>query len=101
MGIAEAEALFAAKAEHVQNAESEYEKCREQVAARILEEVNAVEAVKALKMQKESGLSRVEEARKKLALAQKKHAMLEVMALNQAKMKEFEEAKKRATEAPN
>merc|ERR1712113_894490 len=51
------------------------------------------------KMQKESGMSRVEEARKKLALAQKKHAMLEVMALNQAKMMEFEEAKKRAMEA--
>lgn len=80
---------------------AEFQCARAQVADAMAKEIEAALAFKAARVEKEDCGNKVKEARNKLALAQKKYAMVEVLAMNQKKMKEFEEAKRSATETAN
>merc|ERR1719230_1341945 len=65
----------------------------------IQKEEEAAKAYKVVKDEKDGSATKVNTARTKLLEAQKKVAMLEVMAVNQRRQKELEEMRKAATAA--
>jgi len=95
------EALAAAAAEDkkVEAATAEYEKAKAEIAAAMEEERATAAAYKDLTGKRLEMTKKVDDARKELYEGQKKQAMLEVLAVNHAKMKALEETRKRAQAA--
>lgn len=97
--IARANELNASREALVNDAKIEYENARAEVQVAIAKEGAAAEAYRAAKFRNEASGGRMSKARNELALSQKKYAMLEVIAINHRKMKEFQKARQAATDA--
>jgi len=95
----EAQAAEAAEAKKVEAATAEYEKVKAEIATAMEQERATAAAYKELTGRRLEMTKKVDEARKELYEGQKKQAMLEVLAVNHAKMKMLEENRKRAQEA--
>jgi len=88
-----------ARSAKLQGLEAEHEKARAEVEALMTAEQDAAVAFRQSKEKKIFAASRIETARKNVLEVQKKAAMMEVMAVNNRKMKELEEKRKLATAA--
>jgi len=97
--LQEAEAMEKAQAQQVEEAKAEYEKAKAEIAAATQKEMDAAASYKAVVAKRSEVTKQVEEARKELYEGQKKVAMLEVLAVNHAKMKALEETRKNAQKA--
>lgn len=97
--LQEAQAMENAQKKQADEAQIEYEAAKEQVAAGTQKEMEAANCWKGVLAQRAAVTAKVEEARKELYEAQKKQAMLEVLAVNHAKMKMLEETRKAAQQA--
>merc|ERR1711935_1213185 len=97
--LQEAEAMEKAQNQQVKEAEGQYEKAKAEIAAATKNEMDSAGSYKAVVAQRSEVTQKVEEARKELYESQKKVAMLEVLAVNHAKMKALEDTRKRAQEA--
>jgi len=97
--LQEAEAMEKAQNQQVKEAEGQYEKAKAEIAAATKNEMDSAGSYKAVVAQRSEVTHKVEEARKELYESQKKVAMLEVLAVNHAKMKALEDTRKRAQEA--
>jgi len=95
----EAQAAAAAEDKKVEAATAAYEKAKAEIAAAMEEERATAAAYKDLTGKRLEMTKKVDDARKDLYEGQKKQAMLEVLAVNHAKMKMLEETRKRAQEA--
>jgi len=95
----EAQAAEAAQVKKVEEATAEYEKVKAEVATAMEQERASAAGYKDLTGKRSEMTKKVDEARKELYEGQKKQAMLEVLAVNHAKMKMLEETRKRAQEA--
>lgn len=95
------EAIVCEKAHTVEvdQARVDFDEVHEEVDKLIKEELVMAGKYRALRDQKKEKLSNVSVLREKLFEAQKKVAMLEVIAVNNAKMKEIREKADRATKA--
>merc|ERR1719253_491814 len=80
-------------------AKKEYEKAQAEIQAATQKEMEAAAGYKQVIASRSEVTKKVEEARKELYEAQKKVAMLEVLAVNHAKMKALEDTRKRAQQA--
>merc|ERR1719335_249347 len=85
-----------AQAKQVEEAETEYEQAKAGIAEATAKEMEAAASYKAIIGQRTEITKQVEEERKHLYEAQKKVAMMEVLAVNHAKMKALEETRKAA-----
>jgi len=97
--LADLEAVEAAKQKAVDECEAEFNKAKAAVTAAQDSEINAAGANKAALEKRQEFRKAVEEARKELYEKQRAVAMIEVMAVNHAKMKALEEAKEAAQKA--
>merc|ERR1712187_497549 len=97
--IAEAKALEAAQNKQVEEAQAEYAKLKEDVEKAMEKEKDAATKWADMKAKKAAATATVNEKRGELLEAQKKLAMLEVTALNIARMQELESKRKQAMEA--
>jgi len=97
--LEEAQAAEAEQAKKVEAATAEYEKAKADIAAAMEQERATAAGYKQLTGQRAEMTKKVDEARKELYEGQKKQAMLEVLAVNHAKMKALEETRKRAQDA--
>merc|ERR1719253_179777 len=88
-----------AQSQQVKEAEGQYEKAKAEIAAATKNEMDSAAGYKAIVAQRAEVTQKVEEARKELYESQKKVAMLEVLAVNHAKMKALEDTRRRAQEA--
>merc|ERR1719424_1989396 len=88
-----------AQAQQAEEAKGEYEKAKGEIAAATQKEMEAAMGYKAIVAKKMDVFKKVEECRKELYEAQKKVAMLEVLAVNHAKMKALEENRRAAQAA--
>jgi len=95
----EAQAAEAAEAKKVEEATAEYEKAKAEIAAAMEQERASAASYKELTGNRLEMTKKVDEARKELYEGQKKQAMLEVLAVNHAKMKMLEETRQRAQKA--
>merc|ERR1719183_2607585 len=87
------------QAQQVAEAQAEYEQAKVEISEATQQEIQAAAAYKATVAQRSEVTKQVEDARKALYEAQKKVAMLEVLAVNHAKMKALEDTRRRAQEA--
>lgn len=97
--LQEAQAMEKAQQTQVDEAQREVDKARAGIAAEQQKELEAASSYKETVGKRSEITKKVEEARKELYEAQKKVAMLEVLAVNHAKMKALEETRKKAQEA--
>eukprot|EP00411_Alexandrium_monilatum_P060817 CAMPEP_0175500222 /NCGR_PEP_ID=MMETSP0096-20121207/6212_1 /TAXON_ID=311494 /ORGANISM="Alexandrium monilatum, Strain CCMP3105" /LENGTH=351 /DNA_ID=CAMNT_0016802261 /DNA_START=60 /DNA_END=1113 /DNA_ORIENTATION=+ len=97
--IAEAAALEEAQDAQAKAAQEEFEQARAEVEAAIAKEAEATERHRKLKEKRQEAVDKEDLERRRLLEAQKKLAMMEVMAVNKKKMQELEEKRKAATEA--
>jgi len=97
--LKEAQAAEAAQAKKVEEATAEYEKAKAEIATAMEQERATAAGYKELTGTRSEMTKKVDEARKELYEGQKKQAMLEVLAVNHAKMKALEETRKRAQDA--
>jgi len=97
--LQEAQAMEKAQAQQVEEAKAEYEKAKAEIAAATQREMDAAASYKEVVGKRAEVTKKVEEARKELYEGQKKVAMLEVLAVNHAKMKALEETRRRAQQA--
>merc|ERR1719408_417432 len=88
-----------AQAQQGAEAQAEVQKAKTEIAATTQQELAAAAAYKDIVGRRAEVTKKVEEARKELYEMQKKVAMLEVLAVNHAKMKALEETRKKAQEA--
>merc|ERR1712048_1237777 len=95
----EARALEAAQDKQVADAQKEFEQIKTEVATAMEKEQEAAKKWADMKAKKAEATETVDSKRKELLEAQKRLAMLEVTALNHARMKELDEKKKQAMEA--
>jgi len=95
----EAQAAEAAQSKKVEGATAEYEKAKAEIATAMEQERATAAGYKGLTGQRAEMTKKVDEARKELYEGQRKQAMLEVLAVNHAKMKALEETRKRAQAA--
>merc|ERR1719335_576424 len=91
--VAEAEATETALANQAAEAKLEYDKASQDAQNAMATEMEMARTYKAVWDQRAEVESKVDECRNDLYQAQKKVAMLEVLAVNHAKMKELEEKK--------
>jgi len=84
---------------HVAEVQAKYEQIRVEVARLVAAEQEAAKLFKEAKDKKAAGAQKVDEAKRAALEAQKKYAMLEVLAVNAQKMRELEEKRRIATEA--
>lgn len=96
--LQEARAMEKAQQQQVDEAQGDYEKAQDLIAESTEKELKAAASYKDLVCQRSEVAKKVEECRKDLYEAQKKIAMLEVLSVNQAKMKALEETRKKAQE---
>jgi len=96
---AEADALRGAQTAQIKNAELDYIKVQEEVAAITEEEIVAANSWRVAKEKKEAATEKVNLAKKNMMDAERKVAMLEVMYENARRMKELEEKRKQALQA--
>jgi len=97
--LQEAEAMEKAQAKQAEEAKLDYEKAKTEIANATQREMEAAAGYKAIVAQRSEVTKQVEDARKELYESQKKVAMLEVLAVNHAKMKALEDTRRRAQEA--
>jgi len=97
--LQEAQAMEKAQAQQAEEAKGEYEKAKAEIAAATQKEMQAAVSYKEIVGNRLVVTKQVEEARKELYEAQKKVAMLEVLAVNHAKMKALEETRMAAQKA--
>lgn len=97
--LQEAEAMEKAQTAQAEEAKKEVEKAKGEIAAATQKEIEAAAKYKEVVGSRSEVTKKVEEARKELYEAQKKVAMLEVLAVNHAKMKALEETRKAAQAA--
>jgi len=97
--LQEAQAMEKAQAQQVEEAQRDYEKAKNEIAAATQKEIESAASYKAIVAQRSEVTKQVEDARKELYEQQKKVAMMEVLAVNHAKMKALEDTRKRAQEA--
>jgi len=95
----EAQAAESAEAKKVEAATAEYEKAKAEIATAMEQERATATAYKELTGNRLEMTKKVDEARKELYEGQRKQAMLEVLAVNHAKMKALEENRIRAQAA--
>merc|ERR1719408_558026 len=88
-----------AQAQQGAEAQAEVQKAKTEIAATTQQELAAAAEYKKIVASRSEVTKKVEEARKELYEGQKKVAMLEVLAVNHAKMKALEETRKKAQEA--
>jgi len=98
-GLAEATAAEAVEAKRVAEATAEYDKAKGEIAEAMEQERAAASSYKELTSKRMEMTKKVDEARKELYEGQKKQAMLEVLAVNHAKMKALEETRQKAQQA--
>lgn len=97
--IEESSALDDAQSKQATEAQADFEKAKVDVNAAMDEEMAAAAKYRDLKIRRTAALRTVEMKRNELLESQKKLAMLEVMAMNHARMAELEMKRKQATEA--
>mmetsp|Transcript_68108 Transcript_68108/g.190189 ORF Transcript_68108/g.190189 Transcript_68108/m.190189 type:complete len:331 (+) Transcript_68108:118-1110(+) len=97
--IEEAAALEVAQEKQVTEAQQEFDKAKADVAEAIDKEKESANKYRELKGKRQEFTKKNESQRMELLEAQKKLAMLEVLALNHARMAELEAKRKAATEA--
>lgn len=97
--LQEAEAMEKAQSAQAEEAKGDVEKAKAEIAAATQKEIEAAAKYKEVVGQRSEVTKQVEDARKELYEAQKKVAMLEVLAVNHAKMKALEETRKAAQAA--
>jgi len=97
--IEEAKALEDAQNGQVEAAQKEFDDAKEHVAKAIENEAATAARWNELKSKKDEAHAKVDSKRGELLEAQKRLAMLEVVALNHARMAELEGKRKAATEA--
>lgn len=95
----EAQAVEAVEAKKVADASAAYEQAKLSIAQSMEQERETATSYKELTSKRAEMTKKVEEARKNVYEGQKKQAMLEVLAVNHAKMKTLEETRKRAQAA--
>jgi len=94
--VAEAEAMETAQANQATEAKKQYDKASQDAKDAMTDEMESARQYKIVCDQRGEVAKKVEETRAELYQAQKKVAMLEVLAVNHAKMKELEERKQAA-----
>merc|ERR1719162_778110 len=97
--LQEAEAMEKAQTQQANEAKADYEEAKKEIEAATQKEIEAAAGYKAVVAQRSEVTKKVEDARKELYEAQKKVAMLEVLAVNHQKMKMLEDTRKRAQQA--
>jgi len=97
--LQEAEAMEKAQQNMVDEANKEVQKAKDEISSAQNKELEAAKAYKDIVGQRSEITKKVEEARKELYEQQKKVAMLEVLAVNHAKMKALEETRRQAQQA--
>merc|ERR1719491_761297 len=95
----ELEAEVTKKVQTCEAAQAEYDKAKAAIEAAMLAEVASANEYKENVGKRSEFTKKVEEARKDLYESQRKAAMIEVLAVNHAKMKMLEEARKAAQKA--
>mmetsp|Transcript_82736 Transcript_82736/g.234692 ORF Transcript_82736/g.234692 Transcript_82736/m.234692 type:complete len:279 (+) Transcript_82736:87-923(+) len=95
----EAAALEAAQQNQVNEAQADYQKAQAAVEAAIEDEAKFTGAFRDLKAKKAEAAAKVDTERRALLEAQKKHAMLEVLAVNHKRMQELEARQREAKES--
>jgi len=97
--VQEAEAMEKAQLAQVTEAAAEFEKAKAEIDKGRQQELVVAESQKEIVGKKAEFAKKVTDARNELYDAQKKYAMLEVLAVNHKKMKALEETRKKAQEA--
>jgi chromosome segregation ATPase len=97
--LAEAEAMETAQKKQVDEAKAECDAAKAEIEELTKKELEVATSYKALTAKRGEYTAKVSEKRAELYEAQKKVAMLEVLAVNHAKMKALEETRKKAQEA--
>jgi len=97
--LQEAQAMEKAQAQQVDEAKADYNTAKAEIAAATQKEMEAAAGYKDVVAKRSEVTKKVEEARKELYEYQKKVAMLEVLAVNHAKMKALEETRLKAQQA--
>lgn len=97
--IEESSALDDAQAKQATDAQKEFDKAKADVTSLMDAEMAAAAKYRDMKIRRTDALKTVESKRNELLESQKKLAMLEVMAMNHARMAELEAKRKQATEA--
>jgi len=97
--LQEARAMEKAQEQQVEEAKADYEKAKAEIAAATQAEMQAAASYKQVVANRATVTKNVEEARKELYEVQKKVAMMEVLAVNHAKMKALEETRLKAQQA--